>query len=79
MKSNNTDRITTIKSELQQLESRRQVLLSELRKLMSKDSEAEISTTFLGEKAFDKEPETPEEKIWLFLKLFRCRSTVFPR
>ena len=76
---NNIDRITAIKSELQQLESRRQVLLSELRELTSQDTELEISATFLGKKAFDKEPETPEEKIQLFLKLFCCRSNVYPR
>lgn len=77
--NNKADRLIAIKSELQQLESRRQSLLSELRELMSSDREAEISTTFLGDRAFDEEPETPEEKIQLFLKLFRCRSDVFPR
>lgn len=79
MKTTNEHRITAIKSELQQIESRREVLLSELKELTSQDAEAEISATFLGEKAFDKAPETPEEKIQLFLRLFRCRSDVFPR
>jgi hypothetical protein len=79
MKTTNQHRITTIKSELQQLESRKQVLLLELSKLSSPNTEAEISSTFLGEKAFDKEPETPEEKIQLFLKLFCCRSNAYPR
>ena len=79
MHNTNEDKITAIKSELQQIESRRQVLLSELRELTSQDPETEISATYLGVKAFDKEPETPEEKIQLFLKLFRCRSDVFPR
>jgi hypothetical protein len=79
MKTADEHRITAIKSELQQLESRRQILLSELRELTSSDGEAEISTTFLGDRAFHKEPETPEEKIQLFLKLFCCRSDVFPR
>jgi hypothetical protein len=78
MNNNKADRITTIKSELQQLESRRQSLLSELRELTSSGGAAEISTTFLGDRAFHKEPETPEEKIQLFLKLFLCRSDVFP-
>lgn len=79
MKITDEHRITAIKSELQQLESRSQSLLSELRELTPQDTEAEISATFLGEKAFDKEPETPKEKIQLFLKLFCCRSDVFPR
>ena len=79
MKTTDEHRILAIKSELQQLESRRQILLSELTELTSSDGEAEISTTFLGDRAFHKVPETPEEKIQLFLKLFCCRSDVFPR
>src|SRR6056297_780738 len=79
MINNKADRLTTIKSELQQLESRRQALLSELRELMLSDGAAVISTTFLGDRVFQKEPETPEEKIQLFLKLFCCRSDVYPR
>lgn len=59
--NNNTDRITAVKSELQQIESRRQILLADLRELTSQDTGAEISATFLEEKAFVKEPETPEK------------------
>lgn len=66
MKTTNEHRIAAIKSELQQLESRRQSLLSELRELMSSDGETEISTTFLRDRAFDKEPETLKKRYSYF-------------
>ena len=74
MNNNNEHRITAIKSELKHLEARRQILLSELKELTSPDVKAEISTTFLGEKAFDKEPETPDEKIQLLQLLYETTS-----
>jgi hypothetical protein len=74
MNNNNEHRITAIKSELKHLEARRQILLSELKELTSPDVKAEISTTFLGEKAFDKDPETPDEKIQLLQLLYETTS-----
>lgn len=79
MNNNDSDRITEIKSELLQLESRRQLLLSELKELSTQDTETETPEDFIGTTAFYKEPETPEEKIRLLLTLFRCRKDVFPR
>ena len=45
----------------------------------SSHSLANSVSNFFGEKAFHKVPVTPEEKIKLFMKLFCCRSDVFPR
>jgi hypothetical protein len=75
---NNRDRVIEIEAELLQLESQRQVLLSELNELLTQDNKNENQVVFLGDKAFRKEPETPEEKIELFLKLFCARGDVFP-
>jgi superfamily II DNA or RNA helicase len=75
---NNRDRVIEIKAELLQLESRRQILLSELNELSTQDNKDEKQVNFLGKKAFRKEPETPEEKIELFLTLFCARRDVFP-
>ncbi|MDD2716861.1 MAG: DEAD/DEAH box helicase family protein [Candidatus Wallbacteria bacterium] len=38
-----------------------------------------ILPTILGKPASDKVPETPDEKIALFLKLFRCREDIYPK
>ena len=73
----NKDRTREIQAELRQLEYRRRSLLSELKTIAKVDTEE--TTGFLGEQAFHKVPETPEEKIQLFLQLFRCRRDVFPR
>ena len=75
--ANNQHRITEIQAELHQLEKRKNALLLELDQLSKPD--AEEATRFLGYQAFPKEPETSKEKIELFLRLFRCRSDVFPR
>ena len=69
-------RIKEIQAELRQLEFRRQSLLSELKIISGPDTEETAS--FLGEQAFHKVPETPEEKMQLFIQLFSCRRDVFP-
>ena len=83
----NRDRIDEIKNELQRLESRKQSLLSELRELSEKNAHINATTYplgeqerthFSGEQADHKVPETPEEKIELFIRLFSSREDVFP-
>ena len=72
---------------MQRLESRKQALLSELGELSGKNThikalsnpdEEQETTLYFGEQAYHKVPETPEEKIELFITLFRCREDVFP-
>ena len=73
----NNNRISDIKLQLQVLESQKQKLLTELKTLEA--SKPDKAYVFFGNRAFPKNPETPKEKIELFLKLFRCRNDVFPR
>lgn len=78
MKNNEiSHQIKKIEKRLHNLETEKQTLLSELTAL--KQSSDENTTAYLGIKASKNPPETPEEKINLFLKLFRCREEVFPR
>ncbi|ORC37400.1 hypothetical protein B4O97_04200 [Marispirochaeta aestuarii] len=70
-------RISEIQRELQDIESHKQKLLVELKILESSKSEKVVS--FAGEPIFSTPPETPENKISLFLKLFRCRDDLFPK
>jgi hypothetical protein len=62
-------------------------LLSELQELTRESAhittrispcEEQERPHFSGEQAYGKVPETPEEKIDLFIQLFRCREEVFP-
>lgn len=63
------NRISQIESELRALDVRREVLVAEREKLVAEERVDSGNTTIL----------TPEEKIALFLSLFRCRSDVFPK
>ncbi len=71
------ERILEIKQQLQTLDSQKQKLLTELKTLESINQANQ--SLYLGTKAFFKNPESPGEKIELFLKLFRCRKDIFPR
>src|SRR5690606_23685476 len=37
------------------------------------------SEQLLGSRVTDQVPQTPDEKVDLFLKLFRCRESVYPK
>lgn len=71
------DRIREITVELEELEQRKQILLSEL-KAISRERRAEQPEQFLGKQVARKVPETPEEKIELFITLFCCRRDLYP-
>lgn len=68
-------RIDYIKQRLLEIEKEKTLLEQELSELISSD---EISS-LLGEPVNSETPETSEQKIHLFLKLFRCREDVYPR
>ncbi len=57
------------------IEAEKAVLLDRVRCLQATQNEHRT----LGERVSEKGPQTPEEKIALFLKLFRCRETVYPK
>ena len=72
---NMNSRIDEIKARLAELEQERQSLLQELESL----STARTSPGLFGVSASEKPVTTQEERIALFMRLFRCRDDVFPK
>lgn len=68
-------RIESIRQRLLEIEKEKTVLEKELSELISSKG----ISGFAGTPAFSEPPVTPEQKIELFLKLFRCREDVYPR
>ena len=68
----NRERISSIEKRLQELESERARLIRELESLKA-DSPGEMVDRF-GTRALEKVPSGAEEKISLFLSLFRSRK-----
>jgi hypothetical protein len=71
-------KIDEITSELKNIERRKQELTEELRALKSPTQVSKEGVTFLGTPAREQIPKTPQEKVSLFLDLFRCRHDVYP-
>jgi len=72
-----TERIKQIHGRLEEIERERKVLSSELRLLQEKLKSAPVP--LLGRPVSQKSPDTPEEKIQLFQRLFTGRQSVFPK
>jgi len=68
-------RIDEIQSKIKAIEAEKKNLIEELLALQSNN---DIPAS-KGTNALDKIPETPVEKISLFLNLFRCREDVYPK
>ena len=73
----NRERISSIEKRLQELESERARLIRELESLKA-DSPGEMVDRF-GTRALEKVPSGAEEKISLFLSLFRSRKDLYSR
>lgn len=72
-------RISAIESRLEELADERNVLVSELAKLRTvAPADGELPAV-RGCPAIAKTPESSDEKVALFLKLFRARESVFPK
>lgn len=71
--------VESIKSRLKELEAEKKKLLSELTQLQSLKSDEDIALPPIGSQLLSTTPKTPEEKINLFMKLFGCRTDVFPK
>ena len=56
-----------------------QRLLAELVLLQEDDQLTITSLEPLGKPASEKKPVTPDEKVNLFLKLFRARESIYPK
>lgn len=68
-------RIEVIKARLAELERERASLLKEMEDLSARRP----SPDALGVPASDRPLATPEERLALFVRLFRCREDVFPK
>ncbi len=75
-KSQAMNRIDVIEDRLSQLDQERQSLLEELQSLRD---DLQEETIYIGSASQAFIPETPEEKLELYLSLFRCRSDVYPK
>jgi hypothetical protein len=71
------DRIKTIEDRLRQIDAERKALADELISIRSQSISQ--ARPFLGLPVHDMPPETPDEKVELFISLFRCRETVYPK
>ncbi len=71
--------VETIKKQLVELEREKKKLLSELSLLQTQRNLEEANHPSIGDGVSSKVPTTPDEKIDLFLKLFACRTDVFPK
>lgn len=69
--------IESLEKRLLVIDTEREQIISKLKKLRKTINIS--SSTILGKAVTDKIPSAPEEKIALFLKLFKCRESVYPK
>jgi superfamily II DNA or RNA helicase len=77
-----SSRVSEIERKLLQLEAEKKTLeaeLSNLRNSVAQPLASAKSDPLLGRPASESIPSTSPEKIELFLKLFRCRGSVYPK
>ncbi|MFK8137775.1 MAG: hypothetical protein AB8E15_05365 [Bdellovibrionales bacterium] len=71
--------IETIKERLKELEGEKKQLLTDLALLQSQQNVEETVRSPIGHRVAPSTPVMPNEKVDLFLKLFGCRTDVFPK
>ena len=77
-----TDLLKTLEERLAALDAERRNLVIEinnLRSALAADRSSRRQPELLGRPKAQVTPVTPNEKILLFLRLFRCRADVFPK
>ena len=80
MQANNSiARIREIEARLESLVQEQDRLVAELTKLRAARGHVDELPPLLGLTVTSKAPDSPEEKVALFLKLFRARESVFPK
>ena len=67
----------SIETRLREIEKERTQLIAQLAELKTKTPKS--AAPQLGRPTLDSTPESPSDKIALFLKLFQCRESVFPK
>lgn len=69
-----------LEERLKKLDSERQAILARLQEIKAGEKNVVATNVpFKGQVAASKTPTSPQEKINLFLDLFRCRESVYPR
>ena len=77
--NNRNQRISEIEARLSELEGERKRLVVELTTLQSSTRSPDELPALKGLPALPSPPQTPDEKVDLFLSLFRARESVFPK
>lgn len=77
------ERLNELEVMLSELDSKRAVLIQEISllrsSLLASASQDKSQPTIIGRPSSINAPVTPDEKLNLFLKLFRCREDVYPK
>lgn len=74
-----------LERRLKEIEDERERITARIRVLRAEEAKTRLVTPaptrrqLLGSLASDSVPESPAQKVELFLKLFRCRESVFPK
>ncbi|MBI5184490.1 MAG: DEAD/DEAH box helicase family protein, partial [Nitrospinae bacterium] len=69
-----------LEDRLKKLDSERQTILARLQEIKASEKNVAVTNVpFRGQVAASKTPTSPQGKIRLFLDLFRCRESVYPR
>jgi len=76
--SQTVDDIRSLENRLREIEEEKTRLLTRLAVLKAAESPL-VACPVLGRPVSDRIPESTTEKINLFLKLFRCRESVYPK
>ena len=71
------DRLKLLESMLKQIDSDRSRIIEEILSLQSLSINQPVPLT--GSQVSDQIPDTAEDKVALFLSLFRCRKSVYPK
>lgn len=72
------DRIKELRAQLRQLDVERSLLMADIQSLEFRVDET-TTAPIAGIQAQEKAPDSNNEKISLFLSLFRCRESVYPK
>ena len=73
-----SDELNDLQKKLKELDGERQTILSAIARIQVQETKPSAPPSLLGSCPSTKSPETPEEKIALFLELFKTRGDVFP-
>jgi len=74
-----TEKIIILRKKLDEIELEKKKISDEILLLEKLNQQQKGRSDYLGIKALNKTPKTPFDKVKLFLELFTCRKSVFPK